>query len=75
MGHLLIIYKTLYDLRNSGACYHAKWADVVTKLGFFPLRSDPDVWVKDKGDHYEYVVEIFNHFLASFTHKILVFCL
>ena len=28
----------------------------MTKLGFFPSRSDPDVWMKDKGDHYEYVV-------------------
>ena len=28
----------------------------MTKVGFFPSRSDPDVWMKDKGDHYEYVV-------------------
>ena len=26
-GHLLAIEKDLYGLRNSGACYHAKWAD------------------------------------------------
>ena len=26
-GHLLIIHKALYGLRNSGACYHAKGAD------------------------------------------------
>ena len=26
------------------------------KLGFFPSRADPDVWMRDKGDHYEYVV-------------------
>ena len=55
-GHLLIIHKALYGLRNSGACYHEKWADSMTKLGFFSSRSDPDVWMKDKDDHYEYVV-------------------
>ena len=55
-GHLLIIHKALYGLRNSGACYHSKWADAMVKLGFSPSRSDPDVWMKDKGDHYEYVV-------------------
>jgi len=50
-GHLLIIHKALYNLRDSGACYHAKWADAMTELGFFQSRADPD-----KGDHYEYVV-------------------
>lgn len=55
-GNLLIIHNTLCGLRNSGACYHAKWADTMTKLGFFLSHSDSDVWMKDKGDHYEYVV-------------------
>ena len=26
------------------------------KFSFFPSRADPDVWMRDKGDHYEYVV-------------------
>ena len=57
-GHLLIIHKALYGLRNSGACYHAKWADSMNKLGFFPSRSDPDVWMRpatkaDGPEHFE----------------------
>ena len=46
--HLLAIEKALYGLHNSGACYHAKWADSMKKLGFFPSRADPDVWMRDK---------------------------
>ena len=23
-------------------------------MGFFPSRSEPDIWMRDKGDHYEY---------------------
>ena len=54
-GHLLVIDKALYGLRNSGACFHSKWADSMITFGFSPSRGDPDVWIKDKGDHYEYV--------------------
>ena len=55
-GHLLAIDKALYGLHNSGACYHAKWAESMKAFGFFPSQADPDVWMQDKGDHYEYVV-------------------
>ena len=55
-GHLLAIDKALYGLRNSGACYHAKWAVSMKALRFFSSRADPDVWLRDKGDHYEFVV-------------------
>ena len=24
-------------------------------MGFFPCRMDPDVWMRDCGDHYEYI--------------------
>ena len=55
-GHLLAINKALYGLRNSGACYHEKWAESMKRLGFVPLHADPDVWMRDRADHYEFVV-------------------
>ena len=64
-NHLLIIDKALYGLRNSGACYHAKWADSMNNFGFFPSRADPDVWMRDKGDHYEYVVVYVDNLLYA----------
>ena len=55
-GELMIIDKALYGLRTSGARFHAKFADTLRKLGFTPTYADPDVWIRDAGDRYEYVV-------------------
>ncbi len=54
-GHTLIIVKALYGLRTSGARFHAKFADTLRALNFKPTRGDPDVWIRDVGDCYEYV--------------------
>eukprot|EP00977_Amphora_coffeiformis_P003476 scaffold640_cov166-Amphora_coffeaeformis.AAC.12 len=55
-GHMLIIDKALYGLRTSGARCHAKFADTLRTLGFTPTYADPDVWIRDGGDCYEYIV-------------------
>ena len=55
-GHLFVIDKALYGLRTSGARFHAKFADTLRALGFTPCKADPDVWMRDAGDCYEYVV-------------------
>lgn len=55
-GHLLAIDKTLYGLRNLGACYHAKWAESMKVLECSSSCADPDVWMRDRGDYYEFVV-------------------
>ena len=54
-GCTLIIYKALYGLRTSGACYHEKFAKTMKEMGFTPCKSDPDVWICDAGNCYEYV--------------------
>ena len=55
-GHMLVIEKALYGLRTSGARFHAKFADTLRQLGFVPTYADPDVWIRDAGNCYEYVV-------------------
>ena len=55
-GNLLLIEKELYGFRNSGVCYHAKRAYSMKGFGFTPSRADLDVWMRDKGDYYEYKV-------------------
>eukprot|EP00977_Amphora_coffeiformis_P021195 scaffold9003_cov115-Amphora_coffeaeformis.AAC.2 len=55
-GHMLIIDKASYGLRTSGARFHAKFADTLRTLGFTPTYADPDVWIRDGGDCYEYIV-------------------
>ncbi|MGH7955331.1 MAG: reverse transcriptase domain-containing protein, partial [Gloeomargaritales cyanobacterium] len=54
-GHVLILNKALYGLRTSGARWHEKMADVLRNLGWTPSHADSDVWMKDCGDHYEYI--------------------
>jgi hypothetical protein len=54
-GHCLLIDKALYGLRTSGARFHEKFADTLRNLGFTPSYADPDVWLRDAGDVYEYV--------------------
>ena len=54
-GHLLIITKVLYGLKSSGARFHDLLADVMHDLGFFPSHADPDIWMRDKKVHWEYI--------------------
>ena len=54
-GHTLIISKALYGLRSSGARWHDRFADCITELGFFPCKSEPDIWMRKSGNIYEYV--------------------
>ena len=54
-GHTMVIDKALYGLRSSGARFHEKFADTLRAFGFSPSYADPDVWLRDAGDTYEYV--------------------
>ena len=54
-GHTLQIVKALYGCRGSGQSYHDHFADTMRDMGFAPSRSDPEVWMRDAGDSWEYV--------------------
>ena len=54
-GHLFQIVKALYGLKSSGKRWHDRLHDVLRELGFKPSMADEDIWMKDKGDHYEYI--------------------
>ena len=54
-GHTFQIIKALYGLRTSGARFHEKLADTLRTEGFVPSLADPDLWLRDAGDCYEYV--------------------
>ena len=54
-GHTLVIVKALYGLRTSGARFHEKLADTLRDMGFSPSLADPDLWLRDAGDCYEYI--------------------
>jgi Reverse transcriptase (RNA-dependent DNA polymerase) len=54
-GHTLIIVKALYGLRSSGARWHDRLFDTLSAMGFTPSKADSDIWMRDCGDHYEYI--------------------
>ena len=64
-GHLMIIIKALYGLRSSGARWHDRFHDVLLSMGFKPCKLEPDAWMRDKGDHYEYIATYVDDLLIA----------
>jgi len=54
-GHIFVINKALYGLKTSGKRWHERFADVLRSMNFFPCKAEPDIWMRDCGDHYEYI--------------------
>jgi hypothetical protein len=54
-GHTLIIVKALYGLRSSGARWHDRFADCLRDMGFLPSKAEPDIWMRQNGNVYEYI--------------------
>ena len=54
-NHILVIHKALYGLRSSGARWHDRLSDCLRELGFQPCKAEPDIWLREDGEHYEYV--------------------
>ena len=54
-GHLLQIVRCQCGLKTSGARWHEFFAATMTRMGYFASKADPDIWMKDCGDHYSYV--------------------
>ena len=54
-GHTLLVYKALYGLHTSGVRWHERLADCLRGMGFNPCKGEPDIWMRDKGQHWEYI--------------------
>ena len=54
-GHYLVITKALYGLKSSGLQWHERFADVLRSMNYFPCKAEPDIWMRDMGEHYEYI--------------------
>ena len=55
-GHTMTIDKAIYGLRSSGARFHERFVATMRDMGFSPSPADPDVWMRDAGDVYKYLV-------------------
>jgi Reverse transcriptase (RNA-dependent DNA polymerase) len=47
--------KALYGLKSSGLRWRERFANVLKEMGFSSSRAEPDTWMRDRGDHYEYI--------------------
>ena len=64
-GRILVVHKALYGLKTSMARWHEALSDKLRLLGFRPSKADPDLWMREADDHYEYV--------AVYSDDLLVF--
>jgi Reverse transcriptase (RNA-dependent DNA polymerase) len=61
--HTLAVVKALYGLKSSGLRWRERFAD---EMGFTSSKAEPDIWMRDKGDHYKYIaVYVDNLLIAS----------
>jgi Reverse transcriptase (RNA-dependent DNA polymerase) len=63
-GHLMIFKKLLYGLQTSGKSWHDLLFDTLKDMGFSPSKADPDIWMRDAGDSYEYVCSYVDNLTA-----------
>jgi hypothetical protein len=63
-GQILIVDKSLYGLRTSSARFHEHLSTKLRKMGYSPTKADPDLWIIDKGTHYEYIARYVDDIIA-----------
>jgi hypothetical protein len=61
----LLIDKALYGLKSNSARFHEHLSATLISMGYKPSKADYDLWMKDRGDHYEY--------LARYVDDVIVF--
>lgn len=54
-GKRMIVQKGLYGLKSSAARFHEHLSKKLRKLGFAPSAPDANLWMRDCGDHFEYI--------------------
>ena len=54
-GTIMLVSKAIYGLKTSGARYCKHFADFLLKRGWIQSRAHPDIWMLDKGTHWEYL--------------------
>ena len=63
-GHLLIVSKSLYGLFSSSLRFNELLAKCLSDIGFHRSKCEANIWIRDKGDHYEYECTYVDYLLA-----------
>ena len=64
-GKRMIIDRGLYGLASSSVRFDERLAATLRRMGFKPSKADFDLWMRDRGDHWEFV--------ACYVDDLLVF--
>ena len=64
-GKRMMIDKGSYGLTSSVARFHEILSSTLRSMSFTPCRADHDLWMRNKGDHWEYI--------ATYEDDLLVF--
>ena len=71
-GRVLIIVKALYGLKTSMSRWHEALSDKLRLLNFKSCKADPDLWIRDAGDHYEYIAVYSDDLLVFSKHPSVI---
>ena len=61
----MIVVKGLYGLKTSAERWYKKLADTLRILGYEPSKVDPNLWIKDCGQWYKYIVTYVDDLLIT----------
>ena len=51
----MVVRKALYGLKLSGKMWLERSGNIFKEMGFFPSKTQDNIWIRDAGDHYEYI--------------------
>ena len=54
-GHVLITSQALHGLHSSCSHWSEQLADMLREMGRFCSEAQKDIWMPDKGDHFEHI--------------------
>jgi len=63
-GKKAIVDGSCYGLKSSSSRFHEHLSTRLRAMKFVPSKADFDLWIRDKGDHYEYVATYVDDVLA-----------
>ena len=63
-GKKVIVKKALYGLCGSCSQFHKSLCVELHRLGFKPSKADSNLWMRDAGDHYEYIAKYIDDLLV-----------
>ena len=68
-GKVLVVVRSLYELKSAGSAWRAALAEALVQLGFKSTRADSDVWIRaavrlDGRKYYEILVVYVDDILA-----------